>query len=50
MAFVEFEDIQAATNALNAYNGIYFGGSTLKVEYAKSRMGEKRNTEFKDEI
>eukprot|EP01126_Amoeba_proteus_P021285 TRINITY_DN2155_c0_g1_i8.p1 TRINITY_DN2155_c0_g1~~TRINITY_DN2155_c0_g1_i8.p1 ORF type:complete len:147 (-),score=24.85 TRINITY_DN2155_c0_g1_i8:47-487(-) len=40
-AFVEYSDIQSSTQALYSLNGCSVGGSQIRVEFAKSKMGEK---------
>eukprot|EP01126_Amoeba_proteus_P000665 TRINITY_DN10187_c0_g2_i12.p1 TRINITY_DN10187_c0_g2~~TRINITY_DN10187_c0_g2_i12.p1 ORF type:complete len:249 (-),score=37.37 TRINITY_DN10187_c0_g2_i12:148-894(-) len=40
-AFIEFEDVDASTVALNTYNGMTLANSTFRIEFAKSQMGTR---------
>eukprot|EP01126_Amoeba_proteus_P021282 TRINITY_DN2155_c0_g1_i3.p1 TRINITY_DN2155_c0_g1~~TRINITY_DN2155_c0_g1_i3.p1 ORF type:complete len:136 (-),score=16.34 TRINITY_DN2155_c0_g1_i3:35-442(-) len=40
-AFVEYSDIQSATQALYSFHGYSIGSGQIRVEFAKSKMGEK---------
>jgi hypothetical protein len=49
-AFVEFEDIHTSTHALSTYNGTLLGSYPMRIEYAKSKMGEKRTQDTAHDI
>jgi len=48
ICFVEFESVQSSTHALTTFQGFPIGPSSIRVEYARTRMGETKRTRSDD--
>eukprot|EP01123_Difflugia_compressa_P014496 TRINITY_DN757_c0_g1_i3.p1 TRINITY_DN757_c0_g1~~TRINITY_DN757_c0_g1_i3.p1 ORF type:complete len:382 (+),score=84.55 TRINITY_DN757_c0_g1_i3:54-1199(+) len=42
ICFVEYNDVQNSTTALNSFQGFMMGPSPIRIDYARARMAEKR--------
>jgi len=42
ICFVEFDDVQSSTHALTNFQGFPVGTSNIRIEYARTRMGESK--------
>eukprot|EP01123_Difflugia_compressa_P014495 TRINITY_DN757_c0_g1_i2.p1 TRINITY_DN757_c0_g1~~TRINITY_DN757_c0_g1_i2.p1 ORF type:complete len:330 (+),score=61.31 TRINITY_DN757_c0_g1_i2:253-1242(+) len=42
ICFVEYNDVQNSTTALNSFQGFMVGPSPIRIDYARARMAEKR--------
>jgi len=41
ICFVEYSDVNASTNALQRYQGFMLGPSEIRIQFARSRMGDR---------